>query len=74
MDSTLIACLVGGIVLVLAVFFVAKLAIRWMVRLLIVALMMVLALGAAAWWWLNQPSRQIDNKPRQTNRRASEQR
>ena len=71
MDTTLAICIAAGIALVLLVF-AARIAFRWVVRLVIVGFILLLALGTAAWWWLNQSSRQPDNKPRQTsNRRAS---
>jgi energy-coupling factor transporter transmembrane protein EcfT len=71
MDTTLVICIAAGIALVLLVF-AARIAFRWVVRLVIVGFILLLALGTAAWWWLNQPSRQPDNKPRQTStRRAS---
>jgi energy-coupling factor transporter transmembrane protein EcfT len=71
MDPILIISIVAGIALMLLVF-AARIALRWVVRLVIVGLILLLTLGGAAWWWLNQPSRQPDNKPRQTsNRRAS---
>jgi energy-coupling factor transporter transmembrane protein EcfT len=74
MDPVLVICIVAGIALVLLVF-AARIAFRWVIRLVIVGLMLLLALGGLAWWWLNQSSRQPDNKPRPTsNRRASSER
>jgi energy-coupling factor transporter transmembrane protein EcfT len=74
MDPVLVICLVAGIALVLLVF-AARIALRWVIRLVIAGLMLLLALGGLAWWWLNQSSRQPDNKPRPTsNRRASSER
>ncbi|HEX6730944.1 MAG TPA: hypothetical protein VF074_13060 [Pyrinomonadaceae bacterium] len=74
MDPTLVICIVAGIVLVLFLF-AARIALRWVIRLVIVGLMLLLALGGVAWWWLNQSSRQPVNKPRPaSNRRASSER
>jgi energy-coupling factor transporter transmembrane protein EcfT len=74
MDTTFVICIVAGIALVLLLF-AARIALRWVIRLVIVGLMLLLALGGVAWWWLNQSSRQPDNKPRPTsNRRASSER
>jgi energy-coupling factor transporter transmembrane protein EcfT len=71
MDSTLLICIVAGIALVLFLF-AARIAFRWVIRLVIVGVLLLLALGGVAWWWLNQSSRQPDTKPRPTsNRRAS---
>jgi len=71
MDPTLLISIVAGIAVVFLVV-AARVALRWIVRLVIVGLVLLLVLGGAAWFWLNQSSRQPVNKPRQTsNRRAS---
>ena len=70
MDSTLVYAVVGGIALVL-IFFIARLAIRWAIRLIIIGLLIVAALGGVAWWWLSRTT-QSDAQPRTTpTRRAT---
>lgn len=50
MDQTLLYCLLIGIGLVF-VFVAIKFAVRWIVRLAIVALILFLVFGGAAWIW-----------------------
>ncbi len=70
MESSLVYAVVGGIALVL-IFFIARLALRWAIRLVIIGLLIVAALGGVAWWWLNRTT-QSDAKPRTTpTRRAT---
>ena len=66
--------LIGGAVLLVIFFLIAKLAIRWAIRVGIVGVILVALLGAAAfWWWSNRltappkPNRQ----PSAPSRRAS---
>jgi hypothetical protein len=61
MDNAIVYAVVGGIALVL-LFFIARFAIRWAIRLTVVGL--ILVLGGAAWWWYNQPSTERENRPR----------
>jgi energy-coupling factor transporter transmembrane protein EcfT len=60
MDNAIVYAVVGGIALVL-LFFIARFAIRWAIRLTIFVL--ILVLGGAAWWWFKQPS-EHENRPR----------
>ncbi len=70
MEISLVYAVVGGIALVL-IFFIARLAIRWAIRLIIIGLLLVAALGGVAWWWLSRTT-QSDAKPRTTpTRRAT---
>jgi len=70
METSLVYAVVGVIALVL-IFFIARLAIRWAIRLIIIGLLLVAALGGVAWWWLNRTT-QSDAKPRTTpTRRAT---
>jgi len=71
MDYLLIVSLVGGVAIVFLLA-VAKFTLRWLVRLVIVGLLLLVALGGVAWWWLERPATQSDTKPRSTPaRRAS---
>ena len=70
MEISLVYAVVGGIALVL-IFFIARLAIRWAIRLAIIGLLIIAALGGVAWWWLSRTT-QSDAKPRATpTRRAT---
>jgi len=70
METSLVYAVVGGIALVL-IFFIARLAIRWAIRLVIIGLLIVAALGGVAWWWLSRTT-QSDAKARATpTRRAT---
>ena len=70
MDPLLIIAIISGIALVLLVF-AARLALRWIVRVILVGVLVLTILGGGAWWWLNQSSRQSENKPRPTSNRGS---
>jgi membrane protein implicated in regulation of membrane protease activity len=57
--------LIAGLVLLAIFFLIAKLAIRWIIRLTIVGVILIALLGAVGfWWWSNRltstpkPSRQ----------------
>ena len=63
MDNSTIYLVVGVITFIL-LFFVARLALRWIIRLFLIGLILLLALGGAAWWWLNNPAVQRESKPR----------
>ena len=70
METSLVYAVVGGIALVL-IFFIARLAIRWAIRLVVIGLLIVAALGGVAWWWLSRTT-QSDAKPRASpTRRAT---
>src|SRR6266540_3728119 len=64
MDSTLVYSIALGIALVF-LFFLAKFALRWAVRLAIIVVILA-ALAGAAWVWLNSSSLPSDKKPRST--------
>jgi hypothetical protein len=54
MNSTTIF-IIGGAVLLVIFFLIAKLAIRWAIRLTIVGVILVALLGAGGfWWWSNR--------------------
>jgi protein-S-isoprenylcysteine O-methyltransferase Ste14 len=47
--------IIAGIVLLLVFFLIAKLAIRWAIRVTIVGVILVALLGAGGfWWWSNR--------------------
>jgi energy-coupling factor transporter transmembrane protein EcfT len=65
--------IIAGAVLLIIFFLVAKLAIRWMVRVAIIGVILIALLGAGGfWWWSNnlaakpKPNRQ----PSAPSRRA----
>jgi protein-S-isoprenylcysteine O-methyltransferase Ste14 len=67
--------IIGGVVLLFIFFLIAKLAIRWAIRMLIIGLVLIALLGGGGfWWWSNRlapkpvPSRQrpAPAKPAQT--------
>jgi predicted benzoate:H+ symporter BenE len=57
--------LIGGAVLLVIFFLIAKLAIRWAVRLTIVGVILIALLGGAGflWWTNNLSSRPKPNRP-----------
>lgn len=70
MDSTLAYSIAAGIAIVF-LFLLAKFALRWFIRLAIVAIVLAVLAGAA-WVWLNSHTTPPENKPRPTpTRRAS---
>ncbi len=70
MDPLLIISIIGGVALVFLLFG-ARLALRWMVRVILLGVLLLTALGGAVWWWLDQRPPQSENKPRQINRGAN---
>jgi energy-coupling factor transporter transmembrane protein EcfT len=64
MDSTLAYSIAVGIAIVF-LFFLAKFALRWFIRIAIIVIIL-LALAGAAWVWLNSSSSSTDKKPRST--------
>jgi hypothetical protein len=59
--------IIAGIVLLLIFFLIAKLAIRWMVRVAIVGVILIALIGAAGFWsWSNR----LTTKPK-PNRQSS---
>ena len=73
MSSTTILIIAGAVLLVIFVL-IAKLAIRWAVRLTIVGVILIAIVGAAVfWWWSNQlaPKPRPARQPAAPARRAS---
>lgn len=64
--ETLIYPIVAAVVLILC-FFVAKIALRWIVRFVLVVILFLIALGGAAWWYFDQSFKEPAAKPRSTN-------
>jgi hypothetical protein len=66
--------LIGGVVLLVIFFLIARLAIRWAIRVAIVGVILIALLGAGGFWWWSsrltsspKPARQ----PSAPSRRAS---
>ena len=73
MDFTTIFIIAG--VVILAIFFlIARLAIRWMLRLTIVGVILIAIIGAGAfWWWSTRltTTKPANKPPAATNRRGN---
>jgi energy-coupling factor transporter transmembrane protein EcfT len=70
MDPLLIIAILSGIALVF-IFVVARIAVRWALRLAAVAALLFIVLGGA-WWWFKQPV-QSESKSRQTSTQSPRQ-
>jgi hypothetical protein len=71
MDQALTYAMMAGLALVL-LFLVIRFAFRWIVRLVIIGLILLIALGGTAWWWFNKPSsRQPETNVRSTPTRRA---
>jgi energy-coupling factor transporter transmembrane protein EcfT len=68
MDPILTICIIAGIALVF-LFIVARIALRWALRLAAVAALLFIVLGGA-WWWFKQPAHS-ETKPRQSSTQSS---
>ena len=66
--ESLIYPILAVVVLILCLF-VAKIALRWIVRLVFVVILFLIALGGASWWWFDQSKEPA--KPRSTNSRRA---
>jgi cell division protein FtsW (lipid II flippase) len=62
MDHTLVYSVVAGITIIF-LFFLAKFALRWFIRIAIVVVIL-LVLAGVAWVYLKSSSSSTDNKPR----------
>ena len=65
MDSTLTYSLLAGLAIVL-LFVIARIALRWIFKLAIILIALVLLIGAA-WFWFNQSPHPPESKPRPTS-------
>ena len=70
MDTTLIYSLIAGVVLVLVVV-MARVALRWIFKLAVIVLLLLVVLGGATWVWFNYSPRQSEPKPRSTPTRRA---
>ena len=68
MDPLFIIAIICGIALVFLLF-AARIALRWVIRLVAVGALLLIVLGGA-WWWFRQSSTQSENKPRPTTGRS----
>jgi energy-coupling factor transporter transmembrane protein EcfT len=60
--------IIAGVILLLIFFVIAKLAIRWAIRVALVGAIIAALFGAAGfWWWSNQ----LAGKPTQTRQPAT---
>ena len=69
MDSTLTYCLLAGLGLVF-LFVLVRFAFRWLIRIAIAGLIILVA-GGAIWVWFNQSSPTPESKPRSTSTRRA---
>jgi predicted benzoate:H+ symporter BenE len=60
--------IIGGVVLLVVFFLIAKLAIRWAIRVAIVGVILVALLGAGGFWWW---SSRLTTKPKPTRQPAA---
>jgi hypothetical protein len=60
--------LIAGVVLLAIFFLIARLAIRWTLRLVVIAVILVALLGAGAFWWW---SKRLTSGPEPNRRRAA---
>lgn len=65
--------IIGGVVLLVILFLIVKLAIRWAVRVAIVGVILIALLGTGGfWWWTNRlapkpaPTRQPPSAPKRS--------
>ena len=70
MDPLFVIFIICGVALVFFMF-LAKIALRWVVRVIIVGVLLLVAIGGVTWWWLNRSTAQPDTKPRPTSTRAN---
>ncbi len=57
--------IIGGVVLLAIFVLVARLAIRWVIRITIVGLIVIALLGGSIfWWWTNRLTSKPQNTPR----------
>jgi hypothetical protein len=74
MDHLFLYSILGGIALVFLVV-IARVALRWAVRLALVCLLLLVVLGGAAWWWSKSVSQtETKTRPASTRRAAPDQR
>jgi hypothetical protein len=60
--------IIAGVVLLVIFFLIAKLAIRWMIRLTIIGIVVVALLGGGGFWWWSK--RLAPNPPASRQRSA----
>jgi amino acid transporter len=60
--------IIAGVVLLFIFILIAKLAIRWMIRIAIVGLILVALLGAGGFWWW---SSRLTDKPKPNRQPAA---
>ncbi|MBA2524197.1 MAG: hypothetical protein H0V18_00235 [Pyrinomonadaceae bacterium] len=73
MDFTTIF-IIGGVVLLAILVLIARLAVRWIVRMTIVGVILLALIGGGLfWWWTNRLTSkpQQNRQPAQPTRRAS---
>jgi energy-coupling factor transporter transmembrane protein EcfT len=71
MDFTTIF-IIAGVVIVAIFFLIARLAVRWILRVTIVAVILIAILGAGIfWWWSTSLTTKPQSKPRAVTRNSS---
>lgn len=60
--------IIGGVVLLAILFLIARLAVRWAIRVAIVGIILIALLGGGGfWWWTNR----LAPRPPQNKQRAA---
>ncbi|HET6862543.1 MAG TPA: hypothetical protein VFH91_05830 [Pyrinomonadaceae bacterium] len=69
MDHTFLYSILAGIVFVFIIV-AARLAFRWLVRIALVGIILLVVVGSLAWWWFRGPARpQTETRPTTSRRR-----
>ena len=64
--------IIAGVVLLAILFLIARLAVRWMVRLALIAVILIFLIGGGGfWWWTTRLAPTPKPKPRPSPTRRS---
>ncbi len=68
MDHTYLYSILAGIVLVFIIVAV-RVAFRWLVRIALAGIVLLVLVGGIAWWWYREPARSQTERPTSSRRR-----